>query len=118
MSKPLSVHRPNWVPFLALAPSLSHTVTITASSFPFQCVRRYHTSKTPEFVIQKTYFQFPNQKQTAMKRASSSSSQASGFMHPRPHDAWFTPGHFVPTEGRGYKTAASHVKDLATLQTQ
>lgn len=92
-------------------PHCGQNLTLTPFSL---CVLRYHTSEPPGFVIQKswlqpvaaTYFQLPNQKQTAITVAPSSSSsslQASGFINPCPCDACFPPGQFIPTEGRWCK---------------
>lgn len=90
-----------------VCPPLSHIWTARV---------RYPENMAP--AVAATYFQLPNQKQTAITRApSSSSSQASSFINPCPCDACFPPGHFIPAEGRWCKTAASQAEDLATPNT-
>lgn len=125
MSKSLSLHRTNWMPSCSVTlPHCDHNLTLTPFSL---CVICYHTSEAPGFVIQKTLLRsrrlhisssLIKSKRPLTKLPPCHCTEVSRLVNPCPCDVRLTPVCFIPPEGRGYKTAASHVKDLATLQTQ
>lgn len=128
LSKSLSLDREDWTPSLALTPSFSHTVTSTLPLLPFIVSTLSHVSNTTLYywttqqplcshISTNCCLQIKS-KQPLKELLPCCCIPVTHLINRCPRDARLSPGYFFPSVDWGCKMGASHVKGLATLQTQ